>query len=378
MQDKYKSIRPFSDEELKVVLPALACTEYAKQALRYATPDLTDEQITEKITSCRTLDEFIIKVSFPIVSQVLKKTAHTVTRKGFEQIGKDSFHVFVSNHRDIVMDSIILNKFLCEKGLNPVESAIGNNLVPDQMSMTVAKLCKNFLVYRDLPIKELLVSSRLMSEYIHYDLYDKKTSVWIAQREGRSKDGDDRTDPAVIKMMCLSRKIDLIDYIKSLKIIPVAVSYEWDPNDVLKIPALLAKAKAEKYTKAPDEDYVSIMTGINGYKGDVNMSLGSVLDSQLDNLRTIQNPNDIFRAVASIIDRQIHTIYHLFPTNYVAYDILFGTDKYSSEYSAEKKEAFVERMNKCVGFGDALKKELFLSMYANPVINKYKYDQSEK
>ena len=371
-EDIYKAMRPFSNEEFEMLKSHLGEKDYVKAVMRYGTPTLTDDDIKNILIDCHSTDDFVVKVAYPVVQQVLRDTSSGLTSSGFEKLNKDERYVFFSNHRDIVMDPILLNLSTYENGIGLAQTATGDNLTPDEMTRTVSKLLKNFVVFRSLSPKEMLKSSMLMSSYIHHVLHDENDNVWIAQREGRSKDGDDRSDAAVIKMMCLSRKGDVREYLDSLHLVPMAISYQWDPNDVLKLPALLAARKGEKYVKAPGEDFESIMTGVRGYKGAIHIAVGERLD--LSHITEKSNANAMFKEVARYMDKEIHRMYFLHDTNYVAYDILNDSEAHKEHYTPQLISQFIARMEAACG-DDNEKRELFLAMYANPVINRYKYEQ---
>lgn len=371
-EDIYKAMRPFSAAEYEMLKSHLAEKDYVKLVMKYGTPTLTDDDIKRILTDCHSTDDFVVKVAYPVVQQILRDTSAGLSGSGFEKLNKDKRYVFFSNHRDIVMDPILLNLSTYENGIGLAQTATGDNLTPDEMTRTVSKLLKNFVVFRSLSPKEMLKSSMLMSGYIHHVLHDENDNVWIAQREGRSKDGNDRSDAAVIKMMCLSRKGDVAEYLDSLHLVPMAISYQWDPNDVLKLPALLAARRGEKYIKAPGEDFESIMTGVRGYKGAIHIAVGERLD--LSHITEKSNANAMFKEVARYMDKEIHRMYFLHDTNYVAYDILNDGEAHKEHYTPQLKSQFIARMEAACG-DDNEKRELFLAMYANPVINRYKYEQ---
>lgn len=370
---EYDDIRPFTDQEVEEALPFAAATPYLQQVVRYADPGMTDREIAALACTCRSAEDFVGKVLYRPVTLLLEKTADVVSYNGLDKLDKEQPYIFLSNHRDIVMDSVILNYGLFARGMLLAQSAIGNNLVPDQGLLTIARINKNFIVRRDLSPRDTLVFSQRLSRYIRHVIHDIKNSVWIAHREGRAKDGDDRTNAGVIKMLAMAASQgDMINYLKSLHIVPMAISYEWDATDALKLRELLAREKGLKYVKAKGEDLNSIITGIAGRKGRVNISVGTVLDAELEELRGLDNDVRRIRAVCEIVDKKIHSLYKLFPTNYAAFDILQETDRYAGCYSPQEKQAFEQRLRATVeavsGGEDA--RRILLRMYANPVINK--------
>ena len=214
-----------------------------------------------------------------------------------------------------------------------------------------------------------------MSEYIGQLLLRENRSVWIAQREGRTKDGNDATHSGVLKMLGMgSDEKNLIDYFKKIKIVPVSISYEYDPTDALKMPQLMAEANAEKYIKEKNEDFITLISGIIGQKKRIHIHVGDVLNSELDDIATeFDNNNKQIQALAQVIDDSILQSYKLWPTNYIAYDLLHKTDKFKSLYTENEKSLFERRLEMRIDESNLQIVESFLAMYANPVVNKLKY-----
>jgi hypothetical protein len=257
-------------------------------------------------------------------------------------------------------------------------SAIGDNLVKRDFMNTLAKLNRNFLVQRGLSPRELLQSSKLMSEYIGHLLLRENRSVWIAQREGRTKDGNDATHSGVLKMLGMgSDGTNLMEYFKELKIVPVSISYEYDPTDALKMPQLMAEANDEVYVKDKNEDFVNLLSGIIGQKKRIHIHVGDVLDTELDLIAAENdNANKQIQALVQVIDDSILQSYKLWPTNYIAYDLLNKTNKYSDKYTEDEKSLFERRLEMKIDVTNDFMVESFLNMYANPVVNKSKYENA--
>ena len=253
-------------------------------------------------------------------------------------------------------------------------SAIGDNLVQKSFLLALAKLNRNFLVKRGLAPRELLESSKLMSEYINHLLFEQNRSVWIAQREGRTKDGNDTTNPGVLKMLAMaSDESNLMDYFKKIKIVPVSISYEYDPTDALKIPQLLARSKDEIYIKEKNEDFVNLLSGVIGQKKRIHIHVGDVLDKTLNDIQKENcNNNKQIQALAQLIDESIYEHYQLWPTNYIAYDLMNGGNRFSEQYTDKEKQLFLRRLELRVDKDNDIVFDGFLAMYANPVINKLK------
>jgi hypothetical protein len=230
-------------------------------------------------------------------------------------------------------------------------------------------------VQRSLSPRDLLQASKLMSEYICQLLRRENRSVWIAQREGRTKDGNDQTQQGVLKMLAMgSDEEQLLDYFRKIRIVPVSISYEYDPTDALKIPQLLAAARQEIYVKEKNEDFITLMSGIMGQKKRIHIHVGDVLDKELGAIeRDCDAPNKQIQAVAQAIDDQILSSYKLWPTNYIAYDMLYNTKTYAACYTESEKMLFERRLELRINESDPIAVQNFLLMYANPVVNQQKY-----
>jgi hypothetical protein len=255
-------------------------------------------------------------------------------------------------------------------------SAIGDNLVKKAFLDVLAKLNRNFLVQRGLSPREMLQSSKLMSEYIGQLLLRENRSVWIAQREGRTKDGNDATHPGVLKMLAMGNdEANLMDYFKKIKIVPVSISYEYDPTDALKMPQLKAEANNETYIKEENEDFMTLLSGIMGQKKRIHIHIGDVLNKEIEAIaNNIDNSNKQIQALAQTIDDSILQSYHLWPTNYIALDILNNSEDNKAFYTENEKLLFERRLEMKIDKNNPIELYGFLNMYANPVINKFKYN----
>ena len=247
---RFDAIRPFYDSEINEALHAVANHPMMKAMMNFTFPEVEDQVWKEQLKKTHSIRDFQCNFIYNTVQKVLEKSSEGLTTSGFEKLEKNTSYLFVSNHRDILLDTTLLNVCLFEHGLVMTASAIGDNLVKKAFLSTLAKLNRNFLVLRGLTPREMLQSSKLLSEYIGQLLLRENRSVWIAQREGRTKDGNDETNPGVLKMIGMgSDEANLMDYFKKLKIVPVSISYEYDPTDVLKMPQLMAEANNEVYIK---------------------------------------------------------------------------------------------------------------------------------
>jgi 1-acyl-sn-glycerol-3-phosphate acyltransferase len=375
---KFDSIRPFYDSEVNAAICASINHPMMKAIMSFTFPDVDEEVWKSQLRKTHSIRDFQCNFIYESVQTVLRKSSEGLTTSGFEKLDKNTSYLFISNHRDIILDTSLLNVCLFDHGLVMTASAIGDNLVKKDFLLNLSKLNRNFLVQRGLPPRELLQSSKLMSEYIAQLLLRENRSVWIAQREGRTKDGNDATHSGVLKMLGMgSDEKNLMDYFKKIKIVPVSISYEYDPTDALKMPQIMAEANDEIYIKDKNEDFITLLSGIIGQKKRIHIHVGEVLDKELDVIEAENdNTNKQVQALAQVIDDSILQSYKLWPTNYIAYDLLYKTDKYSSLYTDDEKSLFERRFEMRIDASNETQRESFLAMYANPVVNKFKYDNA--
>ena len=375
---KFDKIRPFYDAEINEAIRSSVNHPMMKALMNFTFPEVEDAVWKEQLIKTHSIRDFQCNFIYQSVQKVLEKSSDGLTTSGFEKLEKNTSYLFISNHRDIILDTSLLNAALFEHGLVMTASAIGDNLVKKSFLLTLSKLNRNFLVQRGLPPRELLQSSKLLSEYIQQLLLRENRSVWIAQREGRTKDGNDATHPGVLKMLAMaSEDEDLMSYFKNLKIVPVSISYEYDPTDALKMPQLMAEANNEIYIKEKNEDFMTLLSGIIGQKKRIHIHIGDVLKTELDSIAAEHdNSNKQIQALAQVIDDSILKSYKLWPTNYIAYDILNKTGEYSSFYTDNEKLLFERRLEIRIDQNNPVALEGFLNMYANPVVNKMKYQNA--
>ena len=372
---KFDAIRPYFDTEVNEAICASLNHPMMKAIMNFTFPEIDDEVWKEQLRRTHSIRDFQCNFIYQAVQKVLEKSSEGLTTSGFEKLEKNTSYLFISNHRDIILDTSLLNACLFDNGLVMTASAIGDNLVKKDFMNTLAKLNRNFLVQRGLSPRELLQSSKLMAEYICQLLSRENRSVWIAQREGRTKDGNDATHSGVLKMLAMgSESKDIMGYFKNLKIVPVSLSYEYDPTDALKMPQLLAEANEQIYVKNKNEDFVTLLSGIMGQKKRIHIHVGDILDSELDKIaEENDNNNKQIQALAQAIDDSILQSYKLWPTNYIAYDLLNKTNKFASCYTEDEKSLFERRLEMKIDCSNEIMKEGILNMYANPVVNKLKY-----
>jgi 1-acyl-sn-glycerol-3-phosphate acyltransferase len=375
---KFDAIRPFYDAEINEGIRSSINHPMMKALMNFTFPEMPDEVWKEQLLKTHSIRDFQCNFIYQSVQRVLAKSSDGLTTSGFEKLEKNTAYLFISNHRDIILDTSLLNASLFTHGLVMTASAIGDNLVKKSFLLTLSKLNRNFIVQRGLPPRELLQSSKLMSEYIGQLLLRENRSVWIAQREGRTKDGNDATHPGVLKMLAMgSDEENLMDYFKKIKVVPVSISYEYDPTDALKMPQLMAEANNEVYIKEKNEDFITLLSGIMGQKKRIHIHIGDVLDKELDVIAAENdNANKQIQALAQAIDDSILSSYKLWPTNYIAYDILHKTNQFADFYTENEKQLFERRLEIKIDQNNPVALEGFLNMYANPVVNKLRYQNA--
>ena len=372
---RFDAIRPYSDTEINDGILKLIDHPMMKALMNFCFPGVDDEIWKEQLKKTHSIRDFQCNFIYYGVKQVLEKSSEGLTTSGFEKLDNNTSYLYVSNHRDIVLDTTLLNASLFEHGQLMTSSAIGDNLVKKPFLRILAKLNRNFLVQRGLTPREMLGSSKLLAEYIAQLLLHENRSVWIAQREGRTKDGNDETNPGVLKMIGMgSDEPDLMDYYKKIKVVPVSISYEYDPTDALKMPQLMAESNNEIYIKEKNEDFMTLLSGIIGQKKKIHIHIGDVLETEIDDIKeNFDTSNKQIQALAQVIDDSILSNYKLWPTNYIAYDILNNTDTFSYLYTENEKLLFERRLEMRIDHAHPIAKQGFLDMYANPVVNKLKY-----
>ncbi|MCW4469706.1 1-acyl-sn-glycerol-3-phosphate acyltransferase [Flavobacterium sp. MFBS3-15] len=372
---KFDHIRPYYDTEVNEAIRSVANHPMMKALMSFTFPDTEEAVWMEQLKKTHSKRDFQINFIYQAIQMVLKKSSEGLTTSGFEKLDKHTPYLFISNHRDIILDTSLINVSLYDHGLIMTASAIGDNLVQKSFLHALSRLNRNFLVQRNLPPRELLQSSKLMSEYIGQMLFRENRSVWIAQREGRTKDGNDVTQQGVLKMLAMaSDEENLMEYFKKAKIVPVSISYEYDPTDMLKMPRLMAEANDEVYIKEKNEDFMTLISGIMGQKKRIHLHMGEILDAKLDAIaREHDNQNRQIQALAQVIDDSIQNSYKLWPTNYIAYDLLHNTSQFAGQYTEKEKQLFERRLEMRIDIENKIVREGFLALYANPVVNKMKY-----
>ncbi len=372
---KFDSIRPFYDSEVNTALKSLLHHPMMKAMMDFTFPEMEETTWKDQLSRTHSIRDFQINFVYQSIQRVLERSSEGLTTSGFEKLEPNTPYLFISNHRDIILDTSLLNVSLFDHGLVMTSSAIGDNLVQKEFLLKLSRLNRNFLVQRGLSPRELLQSSKLMAEYMYHLLSKENRSVWIAQREGRTKDGNDATHQGVLKMIAMaSDEQNGMDFFKKIKIVPVSISYEYDPTDALKMPQLLAISKDEEYIKEKNEDFITLLSGIIGQKKRIHIHVGDILENEYEKIK-IENDNNNkqIQALAQVIDDSILKSYKLWPTNFIAYDILNTTSRFAHLYDDKERQLFERRLEMRIDAENETMKAGFLAMYANPVVNKLKY-----
>ena len=367
-----EDLRPYNDSEVNAALNRVTANPIFKTVLDYLFPKEKHQEITDKVNHCHTAVEFQKEFMYDAVRSVTSKTSDGLSWDPVTKLNAETPYLYIGNHRDIVLDSAILQTVLVDYNFPTTEITFGSNLMVLPIVVDIGKSNRMFKVIRGANPREFLNNSRILSEYIRYTIIEKNVSVWIAQRNGRTKDGNDRTDAGLIKMLSISGENNILTSIKKLNIIPYSISYEYEPCCTEKVNELYI-SRHGKYEKKPGEDLASILKGIMQPKGRIHLSFNEPLELNPELFPAEQNKNENNRIVAQSIDKVIHKNYRLFPNNYIAYDLLHNSNKYAAKYSDQEKSVFLEYQERTIGKieGDKAEiTEIFLQIYANPVINK--------
>lgn len=363
----------YRDEEIQPAIQELFSHQALLQGIKAFLPEDLYTHVMEEKDKVNSIAEFQARIILPVMKTIEKGSIRALTSTGLDHLRPDKHYLFISNHRDIILDSAFLNTVLFENGFTTSQIAIGDNLMRHRISELIFRINKSFVVKRSGTPIELYRYSVLLSQYIRKQIAEQIDSVWIAQREGRSKDGNDRTQTALLKMLSLGANGDLKSYFRDFQIVPVSISYEFDPCDVLKAREYLRKSANPEYKKAFEEDVQHMLLGLRGDKGRVHFHFGNPLDASLDAFDSAPNSKKQLEVLAGLIDQSIHAHYDLHPVNYVAYDLLTGkndfSDKYSSEDLLNLTEYFETRCAQMEEEKDGMGRRYLLGMYANPLIN---------
>ena len=372
---EFDRIRPFEPEELPAVYDRLLANPQFRQVLAYLYPGVGIDDIAARMRACRTNLEFQVAFCYRFLEQLLAK-ASTGCDMDASAIDNTRRYTFISNHRDIVLDSALLDKLLIDAGFTTTcEIAIGDNLLSLPWVKDLVRVNKSFIVERSLSPREMLVASKRLAAYMHFAIADKQENIWIAQREGRAKNSDDRTQEAILKMMAMGGEGSLTERLASLHIVPLTISYEYDPCDFLKAAEFQLKRDVPGWHKSANDDVVSMRTGIMGYKGRIHYHCSPCIDEWLNQMDTSVGKQAVLAAIARHIDTEIHRHYRLYPCNYVALGLMEGTTSYDNYYTHHDQAEFEHYLSGQLAKIDIPDKDedflhaRMIEMYANPARN---------
>lgn len=379
---EYDSIRPYLDEEVPAVVAQLVDQPELRHVLSALLSEEETTALIQQLKGIHSVDDFKQRISYPLVVQLAKRTTFSVSLSGASRLGGDLPTTFITNHRDIILDSAFLNLVMRERNYLMPRIAIGDNLFGRPWIEAVVKLNDSFVVRRSLPIRQMLLAAQSLSAFIDQSIQQDHKSVWIAQREGRAKDNSDKTQPSVLKMIASSQSSDPLTQLMRVNIAPTTISYEYDPCDILKACELLWRKHhpEEQYVKGPEEDLINMKTGLLGYKGRVHFAIGKRLNELITpeleaELRALPK-QQLYPRLAELIDTELHSNYRFYPINYIAYDLLHPHKAHPKElYSEADKEKALRYIEEQIAkaptdaySADELRTQL-LQMYAQPLCN---------
>lgn len=374
----FDDIRPYRNDEYSTILSRLLNDPAFNNVLKNLYPEeALLEQMKAGLRKTTSIEVFQDKFVVPLINRILVASSHGLTMNGLEELDRNTRYLFISNHRDIILDVALMNVEMHASGFRSTEIAIGSNLLVYPWINDLVRINRSFIVKRNIPVKEMLVSSRHLSSYIRQMITKGGDSVWIAQREGRAKDGNDITQPALLKMLNMSNGNGFFEGFKELRIVPMAISYEIEPCGNEKVAELKKRQSDPNFQKTEKDDMMSMVSGLSNQKGRIHIQFGKQIDEDIL-LQIAEEPvmNERLKLLAEKIDKEIYRNYRLFPNNYIAYDLYFKTTKYASQYTDAQKVSFIELTHqrlKIVNEDIADSMVLWLKMYATPVFNHEKF-----
>lgn len=375
----YDEIRCYNDAEVPVVLERLSNDKQFINVLGTIYPLMPKDVLRKKLTSFNNANDFQRIMVYPFLQYIEANLTKGIELKGVERIDKSRAYLYISNHRDIILDSALLCGKLIEHDMDTVEIAIGDNLLIFPWIEDLVRMNKSFIVRRSPGAKQMLESSKLLSSYMAYTINEKHQSLWIAQREGRAKDSNDKTQESLLKMFNMGGDGSFAENLSALHICPLSISYEFDPCDYLKAKEFQLKRDNPEYKKTPQDDLLNMKTGVMGYKGKVVYQMAGEISEELKALAAdITNRNELVAATAALIDKHIYSNYNIFNVNRIAYDLLNNTSEFNTSYTLLEKLDFEKYLEMQIDKVDLINKDVdflkikMLEMYANPLINAIK------
>ncbi len=372
MIEDYSDIRAFNDDDISSSLKELMKEPTFNRMINSAFPNAKFEDMLKNLN---TIEDIQYRFVLGYMEEMLHTKSDGFSYSGLENLKEDEAHLYISNHRDIILDSALLNYIHLKNNLKSTEIAIGDNLLIFPWIKTLVRLNKSFIVKRKLPVKQMMVESLKLSRYIQHTLLEKKNSIWIAQREGRAKDSNDRTSKALLKMLCMGNEEPFTKTMSAINITPLSIAYEYDPCDYLKAREFLLKKLDPDFKKSPEDDLLNMRTGIEGYKGRIHFHIAPAINEQINKLSELKTKNEQVDATAELIDQQIHLNYKFFPCNFISHEILHPESDFSMYYDVKYKAIFEQYLQKQIDRipekegNEEFLRNMMLTMYANPLIN---------
>ena len=373
---EFDEIRPYAPEELPQVYEELIADPMFQAVVAQAMPGIPFEMLAAQMRQCKTNLDFQKAFFYKLLKELVKKCAKGIEFDCSGLEDKSLNYTFISNHRDIILDAAFLDVLLVDEGMNTVEIAIGDNLLIYPWIKKLVRINKSFIVKRGLSLREQLQSSILMSKYMHFAITEKHENIWIAQRQGRAKDSNDLTQDSILKMMTMAGEGDIIDRLKEMNLVPLSLSYEYDPCDYLKAKEAQQKRDDANFKKSPQDDLINMQTGLYGYKGYIHFQTANCINKELDEIKQRNLPKtEVYTVIAELIDKYIHQNYHFYPGNYIAHDLLYNKEEFADKYTDADKATFNQYIEGQLAKVDLPNKdEAFLrqyiwATYANPLSN---------
>jgi len=375
----FSEISPYDDSVFHEKIVQLVKEPGFLHAVNYTMPEEDVKVLIEELLKIDNIYDFQTQVMFPFLEMLAKTTTSGISLGGLKYHNPGVNYTFITNHRDIVLDASFLNLAFLRHGLPTSEVAIGNNLLIFDWITDLVRLNRSFIVKRNTGLREGLEAAKKLSAYIHHTILDKRESIWIAQREGRAKDSSDHTQESLVKMLAIGGEGTFMERLKEINLMPVSISYEYDPNDYLKAKEFLMRRRDPNFKKSQRDDLFSMETGLLQFKGKVHFQLTPRINTKLDQLGDFRDNNTAAKYVGCLIDQAIHRSYEIFCINYVAYDMLHNTTRFSRNYTEQQKLDTIDYFNRQLAKVDVpdlsdeereYMMEMMLAMYANPLKNK--------
>ncbi|MDE5774386.1 MAG: acyltransferase [Muribaculaceae bacterium] len=375
----FSDISPYDDSVFHSTMLNLVNEPGFKHILKYAMPENDIPALVDDLLKIDNKYDFQHQVMYPFLEMLAKTTTSGISLGGVKYLNPSVSYTYITNHRDIVLDASFLNLTFLRRGVPTSEVAIGDNLLIYPWITDLVRLNKSFIVKRNTGLREGLMAAKKLSAYIHYTILEKHESVWIAQREGRAKDSSDHTQESLVKMLAMGGVGSFLERLKEINLMPVAISYEYDPNDYLKVREFLMKRRDPEFKKSKRDDLYSMETGLLQFKGKVHFQLTPRINTRLDQIGEFKDPNTAAKYVARLVDQAIHRSYEIFSINYIAYDMLHASTRFQHNYTPERKAEVEEYFNSQLDKVDlpdisveerTYMMEMMLTMYANPLKNK--------